>query len=197
MPLRLVPSFLFFTFINGITPGPANLSSLSVSLNYGKQVALRQWRGILAGYFVDAMAAVWICHFLGKAAGDKIHLLSYIGAAYIVWLAVHILRSRPEGGMGSAKKYGFKSGLLIQLTNVKVILFCITALTSYVRVYTDSIFDLFLTACILPFIGGPLGNLMWLFAGVSLQGLFRRHWRIINIVMALALIACAVNLVVR
>ncbi len=72
MPLRLVPSFLFFTFINGITPGPANLSSLSVSLNYGKQVALRQWRGIFTGFFIDAMAAVLICYFLGKAAGDKI-----------------------------------------------------------------------------------------------------------------------------
>ncbi len=90
MPLRFVPSFLFFTFINGITPGPANLNSLSVSLNYGKRVALRQWRGIFTGFFIDAMIAVLICYFLGKVAGDKLYFLSYIGAAYIVWLAIHI-----------------------------------------------------------------------------------------------------------
>ncbi len=197
MPLRLVPSFLFFTFINGITPGPANLSSLSVSLNCGKQVALRQWRGIFTGFFIDAMIAALICYFLGKAAGDKIYFLSYVGAAYIVWLAIRILQSRPENEMGDAKNYGFKSGLIVQLTNVKAILFCITVLSSYVRIYTDSILDLFLAACVLPFIGGPLGNLAWLFAGVSLQGLFQRHWRAVNIVMALSLIVCAVNLVVR
>ncbi len=99
--------------------------------------------------------------------------------------------------MGDAKNYGFKSGLIVQLTNVKVILFCITVLSSYVRSYIDSILDLFVVACVLPFIGGPLGNLVWLFAGVSLQGLFQHHWQAVNIVMALSLIACAVNLVVR
>lgn len=148
-------------------------------------------------FFIDALAAVLICYFLGKAVGDKIYFLSYIGAAYIVWLAIRILRSKPEGMEDDAKNYGFKSGLIVQLTNVKVILFCITVLTSYVRVYTDSILDLFLVACVLPFIGGPLGNLAWVFTGVSLQGLFQRHWRAINIVMALSLIVCAINLVAR
>ncbi len=146
MPLRLVPSFLFFTFINGITPGPANLSSLFVSLNCGKQAALRQWRGIFTGFFIDAMIAVLICYFLGKAAGDKIYFLPYVGATYIVWLAIRILRSRPKNEMSGAKNYGFRSGLIVQL---------------------------------------------------SLQGLFQRHWRAVNIVMALSLIVCAVNLVIR
>ncbi len=137
------------------------------------------------------------CKIPFPGQSDKIYFLSYVGAAYIVWLAIHILRSRPGKEISKAKNYGFKSGLIVQLTNVKVILFCITVLSSYVRAYTDSILDLFFVACVLPFIGGPLGNLAWLFAGVSLQGLFQRHWRAVNIVMALSLIVCAVNLVVR
>ena len=43
MPVSLLPSFLSFCFINGITPGPANLCSLSTAMNEGKQAALRQW----------------------------------------------------------------------------------------------------------------------------------------------------------
>lgn len=40
MPVSLIPSFLSFCFINGITPGPANLCSLSTAMNEGKQAAL-------------------------------------------------------------------------------------------------------------------------------------------------------------
>ena len=77
-----------------------------------------------------------------------------------------------------------------------MILFCVTALSSYVRVYTDSIPALFLTACFLPFTG-PVCNLAWLFAGASLRTVFLRHRRLINTVMAASLLLCAANLVLH
>ena len=52
MPVALIPSFLFYCYINGITPGPANLCSLSASLNAGKKVALRQWWGSRKVYLI-------------------------------------------------------------------------------------------------------------------------------------------------
>ena len=77
-----------------------------------------------------------------------------------------------------------------------MILFCVTALSSYVRVYTDSIPALLLTACFLPFTG-PVCNLAWLFAGVSLRGVFLRHRRPINAVMAASLLLCAASLILH
>ena len=50
MPLSLLPSFLLYCYVGAITPGPANLCSLSTALRYGKGPALRQWRGLLTGF---------------------------------------------------------------------------------------------------------------------------------------------------
>ena len=46
----------------------------------------------------------------------------------------------------------------------------------------------------LPFTG-PMCNLVWLFAGASLQKLFARHRRTVDVAMALSLALCAVSLV--
>lgn len=35
MPVEIIPSFLFYCFVSGITPGPANLCSLSLALRRG------------------------------------------------------------------------------------------------------------------------------------------------------------------
>jgi cysteine/O-acetylserine efflux protein len=55
MPILLIPSFLLYCFVGGITPGPANLCSLGAALRYGRGPALRQWRGLFCGFFLDSM----------------------------------------------------------------------------------------------------------------------------------------------
>ncbi|MGN8817844.1 LysE family transporter [Oribacterium sp. HCP28S3_H8] len=193
MPGSIIPSFLFYCFINGITPGPANLTSLNAALRYGRDAALRQWSGIFIGFFADAMFAVFLNFFVGAALGSKVRYLSYVGIAYILWLAVHILRSTGTGEANAKQNCNFLTGFFVQITNVKVILFCITALGTFVLPYTDNLRQLILVGCFLPFTG-PICNLVWLFAGVYLQGIFRRHERVINIIMFIALILCALNL---
>lgn len=194
MPLKLIPSFLFYCFVSGITPGPANLCSLSAALKYGREAALRQWRGLFTGFFVIAVGSVFVTYFLGNVMGDHVRWLSYIGAAYIIYLALHILRSPEAEERLENSSCNFLTGLLVQLTNVKVMIFCLTALTSYVLPYAHSFWSLFLVGCILPFTG-PICNLAWLFAGVSLRQMFERHRKLLNIVMALSLFACALSIV--
>ena len=111
MPVALIPSFLFYCYINGITPGPANLCSLSASLNAGKKVALRQWWGIFIGFFIDAMIAVFLIYFVGEVLGKYISYFAYVGAAYIIWLAIHILRSTVSPETSKQVNYSIKTGL--------------------------------------------------------------------------------------
>ena len=70
MPVSLIPSFLSFCFINGITPGPANLCSLSTAMNEGKQAALRQWRGLFTGFAIVSLGSAMVNAFLGSVLGD-------------------------------------------------------------------------------------------------------------------------------
>ena len=194
MPVSLIPSFLIYCFVGGITPGPANLCSLGAALRYGRGPALRQWRGLFCGFFLDAMGAVALTWLLGTALDEYVGMLSWVGAAYLLWMAWHMVRS---GGVGQDKDPAapsFLTGLLVNLTNVKVIIFCITALAGYVLPYNPSLWALLPVGIFLPFTG-PVCNLVWLFAGASLQKLFASHRRTVDLVMALSLALCAVSLV--
>lgn len=39
MPVSVIPSFLLYCYVTAITPGPANLCSLSAALRYGSGAA--------------------------------------------------------------------------------------------------------------------------------------------------------------
>ncbi len=218
MPTRLIPAFLFFCYVNGITPGPANIASLSAAVNYGREAALRQWRGIWTGFAIDSLVAVLVSYFLGNVIGPYVKYLSWIGAAYLCWMAWHTLKSagigsgesseRSEGAgeqsdkgdaadeATAAKNCNFMTGLLVNLTNVKVIIFCMTALGSFVLPYTQSFMSLLAVGIFLPFTG-PICNLVWIFAGTKLRQLFNQHRKALNIAMAAALVLCAVSLVLQ
>lgn len=195
MPLSLLPSFLVYCYIGAITPGPANLCSLSAALRYGKGPALKQWRGLFAGFAVDSMAAMTLAYLLGNIISGYVGYLTWVGAAYLLWMAWHMLRSAGTPLTETDPAYpSFRNGLLVQLTNVKVMIYCFTAQTAYVLPYTQKFLPLLAVGVFLPFTG-PIANLVWLFAGVSLQKLFVQHRKTVDIVMALSLVLCAVSLV--
>ena len=194
MPISLIPSFLIYCFVGAITPGPANLCSLGAALRYGRGPALRQWRGLFCGFFLDSMGAVAVTWLLGAALDRYVGALSWIGAAYLLWMAWHMLRPGGADPDRDPAAPTFVTGLLVNLTNVKVIIFCIAALSGYVLPYNSSIWALLAVGLFLAFTG-PVCNLVWLFAGASLQKLFARHRRTVDVAMALSLALCAASLV--
>ncbi len=198
MSQALVLSFLLYAFVTAITPGPANLSSLAASLHFGKAVALRQWRGLFVGYAIVALMAVFVVYFVGTAFNEYIGYLSWIGAAYILWLAYHILTageiSNENLNENNPALPSFKTGLFVQLTNVKIMVSCMTILSVYVLPNTNSFWILLAVGMFLPFTG-PIMNLIWLFAGVAMKELFSKHRKMVDTVMAVSLAYCAFTLV--
>ena len=190
----MIPSFLIYCYVGAITPGPANLCSLSAAIRYGRGPALRQWRGLFTGFFLVSMGSVAVTYFLGAVLDEAVAALSWLGAAYLLWMAWHTLRASADPARREAAAPSFRQGVLVQLTNVKIMVFCAVALSSYVLPYTHSFRTLLLTGLFLP-LTGPVANLAWLFAGAALQKLFADHGRTVDAVMAAALALCAVSLV--
>ena len=60
--------------------------------------------------------------------------------------------------------------------------------------YRQSLPWLLAVGLFLPFTG-PVANLVWLFAGASLQKLFQDHRKTVDVVMAVSLALCALSLV--
>ena len=190
---EFIPSFLFYAFVSGITPGPANLSSLSVALSYGKKSAIRQWYGIFTGYTIVSISSVFVCYFIGTAFEKYVRILSFIGLLYMVWLAFKQFREAfvpPEITGDKASQRKFTTGILIQLTNVKIMIYCVTAISIYSLPYNKDFFSIFLCGLLLP-LTGPVCNLAWIFAGVVLKKFFGSYRKTINILMGLSLLFCA------
>lgn len=193
--IQIIISFFVFAYIAAITPGPANLTSLATSLQYGKKAAFRQWTGIFIGFTIDSIVSVFLVYFVGTILIQYVKWFSLAGAVYLIYLSVHMLRQNYNTDVSNVKEPGFWRGIFVQLTNVKVMMSCITSLSSYILPNTQNFWVLFLFGALLP-LTGPVCNLLWLFAGLSLQKLFVKHQKLINIIMAASLFACAVSLAI-
>lgn len=195
MPITLLPSLLFAIIVVGYSPGPANLYSLACCLKYGRRKALKMWRGLLSGFSIAACIMVLLTHFLGELMGDYVSYLKYLGALYILWLAWKMWRDSGQTDT-EAKDCSFSSGLIVQLTNAKMLLFELTAFSVYVLPYSNRLIDLFIVAILL-LIAGPGANLAWLYAGAYLRRFFSRYRKQVDIVMALLLALCSVYIVLQ
>ena len=194
MPVDLLPAFLFYCLVGSITPGPANLCSLASAMNFGKKQALVQWRGLFTGFAIISLCAVFITYFIGAAIGSYVTYLSYVGAVYILWLAWHIWNSGDQSEAEARERCNFFTGLFVQLTNVKIMVYCLTALSAYVLPYRQDFFSLLTVGLFLPFTG-PIANLVWLFAGAALKQFFSQYRRPLNVLMALSLVFCAYSMI--
>lgn len=190
MPLSLLPSLLLAILLVGYTPGPANLFSLHCSMKNGVKPALRMWLGLLTGFTLAAVMVAVITHLVGAIMGEYVVILKHIGCAYIFYLAWQIYRSSGKP-TDTDKTCTFLSGMIVQLTNAKIILFDLMAYTTFVLPYSNSITDLLIVAAFLE-IAGPGANLVYLFAGGKLHNFFNRYPRQIDTVMAILLAGCAV-----
>lgn len=194
LALSAFPPFFAYCFVQGITPGPANLCSLSTTMRHGTAAALRQWLGLLIGFFVVSLIAVCITWGAQEWFDQALPALSVLGAAYVAWLAFKMLRPASEKTDGAGGRPTVFGGFLIQVTNVKVVLICLTALVAYVAPYTQQLGVLLFFGLIIPLVGLSC-NMVWILAGVRLQTWYAAHRRAADIAMASALLLCALGMI--
>ncbi|MEO0496088.1 MAG: LysE family transporter, partial [Pseudomonadota bacterium] len=113
-----------------LSPGPAMLLSVRNSIAEGRAV------GVATGLGLATMAAIWTgCALLGLAALFEIvpwlyGAMKFVGAAYLIYLAIGMWRNAAQpmsihesGQTSHSVLWGFRSGLLINLSNPKSVLF--------------------------------------------------------------------------
>ena len=193
MPYTLLPSLLLQILIVGYTPGPANIYSLAMSLRYGRKRSLIMWLGLLTGFLVAVTVMAVLTHLVGVAFGEYVGLLKYIGAAYILYLAWNIWHRRGHAA-GDDRGCSFWNGMMVQMTNAKMLLFDLTVFSTFVLPYSSQLLDLIEVAAWL-IIAGPGGNLMWLMLGSYLKRFFTQYGRQVDVISAIALVLCAIYIV--
>ncbi|GAL31963.1 transporter LysE family [Vibrio maritimus] len=117
-----------------------------------------------------------------------------VGAAYIVWLAWGIATSGNKTAAKDSEGITALSGFGLQFVNVKIILYGVTSISTFVLPNTQELVWIIATSLLLALIA-LICNLIWAIAGKLLQSQFQKHGRAINITLAATLLYCAFQLI--
>jgi cysteine/O-acetylserine efflux protein len=187
-----IQAFLIYLIVTTFTPGPNNILSMANAMRYG----YRRVHGFLAGVFVgfflvlllSAFADLLLVNFIPKAE----IWLKVLGAAYMIFLAIHIMLTKPareeSGGKGMNT---FLVGFSQQFLNLKGILYGITIYATFIIPSYRQPLILALFALLLA-LAGYLSVNLWALTGSWLQNMAWRYQRWINIGMGILLVYSAV-----
>lgn len=99
MPLDLWLAFVAATVALLLIPGPTVLLVLSYAVSKGRSVAVATALGVALGDFIAMTASLLGLGALVMTSAALFNALKWVGAAYLVWLGVRLLRSAPSDGL--------------------------------------------------------------------------------------------------
>ena len=188
-------AFISFVLITTYTPGPNNISSASMGVLYGYKRTLPYLFGIALGFFVVLSLCGLLSGFLLEKIPAFEQVLRIVGALYILWLAWHTLRATYSFEEEDQKPLGFIQGFLLQVLNVKAIVYGLTIYSTFLADRVTSTLLLLLSAAILALVAFSSITLWTLFGAGIRKYLNRPKVRkIINITLALLLVYTAVDI---
>lgn len=186
-------SFLTYAVVTAVTPGPNNIMSMSNGSRKGFRAALPFNFGIGLGFSIVMLLCTAFCSMLSTFIPKIKFPMLVAGAAYMLYLAWETFRSS-DGIEENHSREGFISGLLLQFINPKIYIYCIMSMEAYILpFYNGKMLPLFGFAMLLAFIGFAF-TLCWSAFGSVFKWLFSKHTKLVNTVMALLLVYCAISL---
>ncbi|WP_400162555.1 LysE family translocator [Brevibacillus sp. TJ4] len=191
--MQWVP-FLLYVFVTSFTPGPNTMMSMAYASQLGFQKTLRFILGVTLGTTILSLVSSYFNLVLHHYIPQIQLWLSIVGIAYMVYLAVKIMLSKPgEKSNEPGNKTLFLSGVLIQFINPKAILYAITVIPMFVLPTYASYESLFLFALFFGFVGF-MSCTSWAVCGALFQRFVNRHQRVLNVVMGLLLMYSAFSM---
>lgn len=191
-----VAAFLTFTLLTAYTPGPNNILAMSNTSKHG----LKKSIGLIQGIFTGFLSVMVLCSIFSVILVNIIPkikpVMTYIGVAYILWLALHVVKSKSQSQEDKEEKVdSFITGFILQFVNVKIILYGITAISTFILPFYNSYFSIGAFTLIITAFGWS-GVFAWAVFGAVFQRFFERYRVAVNIIMALLLVYSAITLLI-
>ncbi|WP_425099209.1 LysE family translocator [Tropicibacter sp. S64] len=133
---------LWLTFVAASTallliPGPTVLLVLSYALSKGRSVALASAAGVATGDFLAMSLSLMGLGALVATSATLFTVLKWVGAAYLVWLGIKLIRSAPSEGLRLPKadisaRGVFAHNALVTALNPKSIAFFIAFVPQFI-----------------------------------------------------------------
>src|SRR5674476_29348 len=167
-------AFSTYIFVTAYTPGPNNIMSMSNASQYGFKKSFPFNLGIFFGFSIVMILCTLFSAALYAVIPEIKPYMLTVGAIYILHLAWKTFRSSSEIESKKANSNSFFAGMILQFLNPKVIIYGITAMSSYILPYYNTPAILVGFALLLAFVGFT-GTVCWAIFGALFQKLFTKH----------------------
>ncbi|MCD8025663.1 MAG: LysE family transporter [Clostridiales bacterium] len=193
MNIQSFGAMLIFMLVSSFTPGPGNLLALNTMIKSGYKDGYKVILGIITGYLTVQYICTFAIFGLNTYLSSVLSVLKYIGAVYLICLAIHTVISKSNIAE-KQRSLHFFTGFIMQLVNVKIYFYITTLLSAYIAPAFPELIPMLLMGLFVVFIGG-CATLTWGIAGLRLKKVFCKHAKIINIILAALLVICAVSII--
>ncbi|MDO5540227.1 MAG: LysE family transporter [Eubacteriales bacterium] len=194
MPFSVLCEMTLTAALTVWSPGPNNILLLSTASKYGFKKNMKFMLGIWTG----SLSLMILCGLLGSLLSSIVPevrpIMTWVGAGYLFYLAWKTYRRLPPGEEDTQKEPSYVMGIFLQLINVKIIIYGLTMFSSFILPYEQRpLFLLFYAFYLM--VMGAIGNLIWAFAGNVLQKFYKERYKLVNVIMALLLVWCALRVI--
>lgn len=189
--INFIP-FLSYVLVTTFTPGPNNIMSMTNANRDGFKKTLNFDLGVFAGFFVMMLACSYFNLLLFNLIPKIKIFMSIIGSAYMIYLAYKIYTSKVvEGESNNTHINSFFTGLMMQFVNVKVILYGLTVVSSFIMPYSSNPAVLILFSLLLASLAF-VSTACWAMFGALFQKFLSKYRKAFNTVMSLLLLYSAI-----
>ena len=136
-------SFAIASFFLALAPGPDNFFVLTFSAKYGRTLGVLFVLGLVCGCFIHTSLVAFGVSALIINNSLLLSILKYIGAIYLLFVAIKVYKSDNEIKDLKDSKYEvnklkvFINGLLMNILNPKVLIFFLAFFPTFI--FSDSI----------------------------------------------------------
>ncbi|WP_422023498.1 LysE family translocator [Roseibium sp.] len=134
----VLAAFTAAALVLTITPGPDMTLFMSKTLTQGRKAGIAAVLGATTGLIIHTILAAIGISALLAASATAFTVLKFVGAAYLIWLAIQALRKGTSLTLEAAesKTQPFRGvwlqGLGVNILNPKIVLFFVTFLPQFV-----------------------------------------------------------------
>jgi len=188
--------YVTYAFVMSVTPGPNNVMLTASGARFGMRRTVPHLLGVSAGFNVQLLA---VCGGLSMlfSRWPALHtLLSWLGAAYLVFLGWQLLRSETRAAAAPARPLRGYEAALFQFLNPKAWVMSLTAATLFLPGGLTPALQALYMVSVMVAVGLPC-LVVWALFGSSLRRFLAgaRARMLFNSSMAAALAATAVLMV--
>ena len=201
-------ALLIYMLVSSITPGPNNLTMLFLGARYGFRGTLK----FMTGSMLTFLAKGTVCGLLNLALADimpkAVVYLKWVGAAYMIYLGINMalsgFKAEKEAKAAESADAGkasstlaptestYRSGILLQLLNMKSWIAAISIFAVYV-IPIDKSVGAIMAATFVDFLFLTASSSIWGLFGSAIRTFVDKYRKPFGIVCGLSLVYCAVT----